>query len=191
MWLRFGGGSPLWRHKKSQTDCVCMYFPIFQAVFGGSTATCLPGPADLSENNSERRRLEPVRPHGQREVRAKTFCFIRWQLTNPVSCRTFLDGGDSKNGGRVQIIHVSSVENLNDIILNAVSVYQIRDIQCRWHVSIEQHATSTVFYISTGMSLVFKCCCPRMKTKLMFELLNGFRFSNRLSMFEIWTFCLD
>lgn len=120
MSLRFGGTG---RVKLT----VCMYFPIFQAVFGGSTGTCLSGPADLSENNSERRRLETKRPHGQREVRAKTFCFIRWLLTNPVSCRTCLDGGDSKNGGRFQIIHVSSVESLNEIILNVVSAYQIRD----------------------------------------------------------------
>lgn len=51
-------------------------FPILPVVFGGGTVTCLSGPADVSENDSERRQLETVRRHGQAEVRAaSTFCF--------------------------------------------------------------------------------------------------------------------
>ncbi|XP_039680825.1 lysophosphatidic acid receptor 2a isoform X3 [Perca fluviatilis] len=57
---------------------------------------CLSGPADLSENDSERRRLE--RADNNRESSSKILSVMKWQLATPVSCETCLDGGHSKNG---------------------------------------------------------------------------------------------
>nr|XP_033944459.1 lysophosphatidic acid receptor 2a isoform X3 [Pseudochaenichthys georgianus] len=115
-----------------------LYYPIFQAA--GCLSLPVWAPADPSENDSERRRLELTD-----DSRAK--CVIKWQRATPVSCRsrTCLNGGDYKKGVMAM---ESSLWSTCDYSHNVTFFYNLvgKKISVEW-------APRDVFVIGLGLTV--------------------------------------